>query len=465
MNVAVEEKKGRTVWDAKGTAYQLVGKLAEGGQGIVCTTTNPGVLVKVSHHPNTNLRTQRWAEHLQWISRLDLDGLNIARPLIMLNKPRAGYVMELMDGLQPLQKIMDETHRVVMEGEGLSGFISTGGLRRRLRMLTQLAGLLANLHGRGLAYGDLSPANIFVSDDVGHAEVWLIDCDNLCLVSRAGGHPVYTRDYGAPEIMRGESGVNSLTDCWSFSVIAFQLLCLQHPFKGDLVNEGEPEREDAALRGELPWVDHPDDDTNRSSGLPREWVCTSALRELFERAFNAGRDNPGARPSMVEWRVALEKSEFLLMDCDDEEGCGSSFIANNKRACSFCDHVQDADSHLVLSSFLYDPEFLDQEEKQSPWLDTGYRIVVGRYPVFLRSSPVGTTLYQESDPLCRLTLTDAGLQIERIGKAVVALQTVGVDKSEMVRTLKLPLHERRRAPHALHLGKVATPHYVWQFRW
>ena len=42
------------------------------------------------------------------------------------------------------------------------------------------------------------------------------------------GH-LHTPGYGAPEVVRWESGVNSLTDAWSLAVIAFQLLTHRHP--------------------------------------------------------------------------------------------------------------------------------------------------------------------------------------------------------------------------------------------
>jgi hypothetical protein len=40
------------------------------------------------------------------VSRQPLDGLKIARPLALIDKPRHGYVMELMDGLEPLQHLL-----------------------------------------------------------------------------------------------------------------------------------------------------------------------------------------------------------------------------------------------------------------------------------------------------------------------------------------------------------------------
>ena len=71
-----------------------------------------------------------------------------------------------------------------------------------------------------------------------YAEAWLIDADNVASQSRDGQQGVFTPDYGAPEILRGESGINTLTDSWSFAVMAYRVLTLIHPLKGDVVLEG-----------------------------------------------------------------------------------------------------------------------------------------------------------------------------------------------------------------------------------
>jgi hypothetical protein len=49
MSTATPEapKKNRTVLDQHGQSYELTGRIGEGGQGIVCTTNYPNVLVKV----------------------------------------------------------------------------------------------------------------------------------------------------------------------------------------------------------------------------------------------------------------------------------------------------------------------------------------------------------------------------------------------------------------------------------
>ena len=101
-----------------------------------------------------------------------------------------------MDGLVSLSEVLEESVTAMHDGRGLRGFIDSGGLAKRLRLLERLCATLSKLHGRGLAYGDLSPGNIFVSRSKEHAEVWLIDCDNISLLSREGGQKIYTPDYG-----------------------------------------------------------------------------------------------------------------------------------------------------------------------------------------------------------------------------------------------------------------------------
>ena len=73
-----------------------------------------------------------------------------------------------------------------------------------------------------------------------------------------------------------------MSDCFSFAVLAYELLTLNHPLIGDYVSEGEPELEEQALKGKLPWVDHSEDNTNeRNTGLPSEKVMPEKLLNLF----------------------------------------------------------------------------------------------------------------------------------------------------------------------------------------
>jgi hypothetical protein len=81
--------------------------------------------------------------------RQPLEGLPIAHPLALITQPQPGYVMELMDGLAPMTELMQVATDALMSDDGLSGYVKTGGLLRRLKMLARLARVLAELHGRG----------------------------------------------------------------------------------------------------------------------------------------------------------------------------------------------------------------------------------------------------------------------------------------------------------------------------
>lgn len=98
---------------------------------MVCTTQYPNVLVKVSKRPSSDPRTQSWHSHIQWISRQALEGLHIAAPRALIVKPRLGYVMELMDGLESLKPILDKSLQAMQGGYGLKGFMDSGGVSIR----------------------------------------------------------------------------------------------------------------------------------------------------------------------------------------------------------------------------------------------------------------------------------------------------------------------------------------------
>ena len=247
--------KRHEVIDISGHTYVLTEKLGKGGQGVVWKTDNPKVLVK-GFTAKDQAQRERWLEQIAWLMRQDLAALNIARPLALLRAPRAGYVLELMDGLIPLTRLLES-----FAVDGVDGYLLRGGLARRVQLLMKLASTLSLLHSRGMAFGDLSPDNIYVSAETEHAELWLIDCDNISFESQPC-RALYTPDYGAPELVRGQADFSTLTDIWSFAVIAYQLLTGNHPFKGDMVSSGEPALEEQALRGDLPWIDHSEDRSN-----------------------------------------------------------------------------------------------------------------------------------------------------------------------------------------------------------
>lgn len=467
MTATTTAQQKRVVQDTKGSAYELREEMSRGGQGIVYRTQFPQVLIKGFTKKDEPAR-QRWRSHIAWLIRQDLSELKLARPLALLAEPRFGYVMELMDGLVSLQSLFDSF--VNAEEEALADYLQQGGLRRRVRILSQLARTLNQLHARGMLYGDLSPSNIFVSDDPAHAETWLIDCDNISLQAHSG-LTLHTADYGAPEVVRGDALLSSLTDSWSFAVISYQLLTHNHPFKGELVSDGEPEDEEAALRGAHPWIYDSQDDANQCfANLPIQLIEHSRLSALFSRCFEQGRHHASERPSMAEWLEALTEIDERLFDC---ASCGGSTLlpveldSIRDASCFFCDEA--ADSRLVLFE-----EFIalvegDQGQSGEP----GNRVASGR-KVWLQ--PGGNLELKRLLPTfsydrwpadhIRIEYTEQGLGIHPLPEATLHLQRGEAMKPlERYQGIKESLRGQHAEPYQIHVGELEESHVVWQFRW
>jgi DNA-binding helix-hairpin-helix protein with protein kinase domain len=470
MNTPQQPRGKRTVRDTEGIEYQLTERLAEGGQGVVYRTAYPRVLLKLSRKPMADARVREWFSHVCWVARQPLEGMHIAKPVALIDsKHNPGYVMELMDGLEPVGTMLEQSMLALQEGRGLADYQASGGVARRVRLLARLARLLADLHGRGLAYGDLSPANIFVSQSIKHDEVWLIDSDNISVSTREGGQKIHSPQFGAPEIMRGISGINSLTDSWSFGVLAFQLMTMLHPFKGDMVDE-DAEREEQALCGHLPWIDHPDERQNACSvGLPRTDLLTIRLRALFEQCFNPGRDEPGERPTMATWAEGFEAAVALLAECDPDEGCGNSFLFNPRAQCAFCDAVLPANAYTLLRHAVFAPMTLlgDEATSKDQWIPTpDLQLLQAPHELVLRAAPVGTAAYPASPEVCRLQLDESGLRFTPA--TVLPVYLARGNGGELLKLTK-PFLFTRAAQAAsiasLHIGDPASVHAVWRFKW
>lgn len=74
MSTATPEapKKNRTVLDQHGQSYELTGRIGEGGQGIVCTTNYPNVLVKVARATTEEKRVS-WTSKIRALMRQPLE--------------------------------------------------------------------------------------------------------------------------------------------------------------------------------------------------------------------------------------------------------------------------------------------------------------------------------------------------------------------------------------------------------
>lgn len=431
------------VTDRNGTVYTLSGCLGQGGQGSVWKTQFPDRVVKLLSRRD---QAEGLRHRLSYVRMLPIADLPVARPLQLLRPPHVGYVATLLRDMVPLSALC-----VPPGGEAVADWYwRTGGLRRRLRLLAHLGEVFAELHGKGLAYVDVSPGNLFVSGPVEHEEAWLIDADNLRHDSALEG-AVFTPGYGAPEVISGQSGPTTLSDAWGFAVVVVQALALVHPFCGDAVNQGPPELEEQAFEARLPWVGHRTENSNRAThGVPLDMVMGKRLLELASRTFE--NVSPLARPGVSAWVEALHATADQCALC---AGCSSTFLANAAE-CPWCGEPRPKLQQLAI-------------ERWEP----GHGVVEGLVPVArlaLGDQPLPLTrrvTRGQVGPGARLsdgvlTPVEGGIQVQMTGiEACLTRQGAGVQPIplEAGRPRILP----RRDPRGgwlLHLGPLDTPHRV-----
>jgi serine/threonine protein kinase len=359
--------------------------LGKGGQGVVFRTKDPDLAIKLvtdeSGNPLTDKASlKKYSQRFKRVRLLPLpDRLNISVPAALLQN-NAGYVMQLLSEMVPFshfwldgksaEKITAEDIPTWLsevpetEAKKIVHYYKTGGLRRRLIALYKCASMLARLHGNGLVYGDISPNNIFISEELEHSSVWLIDADNIRFEIATGGSVVYTPMYGAPELVQGKDGGRPASDCHAFAVVAFYLLSLIHPFVGTKVdgtddgdwaddeNDGE-DVEEKAYAGLFPWIDDQSDDSNSSeSGLPRSLLLTEKLKSLFEGTFSSGRTSSWLRPTIYHWPEALAQAADTAIQCP---GCKMTYFYDfvhtetGNYSCPYCKTLRS--QMLMLESY------------------------------------------------------------------------------------------------------------------
>src|SRR4051794_24383242 len=184
------------VVDEEGRVWKLDRRLGQGGQGDVYSVSGHSLAVKVLHNQDSTARAAL-RDRLRAVRRLPLGAIPIAAPLALLAAPRAGYVMRLIDGVQPLDDLRPPP-RIPSLGQW---YLEAGGRRRRLKVLARLAEVLEHLHTSAIVYGDLSLANVLLSEHHDSDVVWLIDPDNLRFTT-AAGRWIMTSHFVAPELHR-----------------------------------------------------------------------------------------------------------------------------------------------------------------------------------------------------------------------------------------------------------------------
>jgi len=351
--------------DEYNNVHESSEELGRGGQGVVFRTKDPDVAVKLAlDGEGKPITRQAYVDKLRMVRMLPLPAnLNLSTPAAVL-QGTAGYAMQLLNDMVSFKYFWPVRQKDVKndsmaipdwlnempadEAFKIVYYLKTGGLRRRLLALYKCSAILARLHGAGMVYGDMSPANAYISKHLSSSEVWLIDADNLRFETRPRGSGVYTPGFGAPELMQGLDGGRPRTDCHAFAVMAFWMLTLQHPFVGGYVEDGgdadwaddspEEDLEEKAYAGVVPWIHDEDDDSNATNkGLPSSLMLTEELMTLFQETFGPGRTQFWRRPSIFHWPLALARALDQTLACPECQMTYYYDSADNGQRCPFCD--------------------------------------------------------------------------------------------------------------------------------
>ena len=317
--------------DNQNVSYNVDRIIGEGAQGKTYILEDDNYIVKLFSSIGGN--ETRLKSKINFLIQLELDNEYFAMPQRTIVKPTIGYISKFAKGMVPLESIL----RPSTECSDVAKWLrETGGLVKRYSVLVRLAWAMRILHGKGLVYCDLSPRNVFVSADPQKCRVMIIDLDNLCY--RSGiGHNIFTPFYGAPEVVTKKAPNTTMSDCYSFAVIAYELLTMAHPLIGDIVHDGTPEDEEFALSGNIPWVDDEQNEINRRTrGIPTRLFCSPKIYHFFKRNFEIGLNDPFQRPSMGEWFDVFSEGFNDLIKCDN---CGIHYPYNANKKCPLCDHV------------------------------------------------------------------------------------------------------------------------------
>jgi uncharacterized protein YegL len=178
----------------------------------------------------------------------------------------------------------------------------------RLKAAGSVAEAVAALHELGYVIGDINESNIFIDE---HAQATLIDLDSIqvrvagCVQRCPVGKPEYTPPelYGATftDVDRAPHH-----DAFGLAVVIHKLLAGTHPFAGRHTGPGQGPSLLEAIEQGL-WPDQPGgcpDYLPSLQALPFD-SHPEQLRQLWTRAFVAGRRRPEDRPAAAQWVSAI----------------------------------------------------------------------------------------------------------------------------------------------------------------
>jgi serine/threonine protein kinase len=310
----IEFKKGEKIdLLGGGTSVQIESKLGQGGQGIVYAVQIAGKLYALKWYTCKFKNKEAFRKNIEKNIAAGPPDNKFLWPLYLTEEQEGsfGYVMalrpkEYSDFSDILNKKIEFPSTELVINSALN---IVNGFR--------------SMHRKGLSYQDLNDGNFFINVQSG--DVLICDNDNVTPDGKKnsgniGGKPGYM----APEIVRGESSPNSLTDYHSLAVILFKLFCRHDPLMGEQYVKSVciTEERELELYGKTPiFIFDPNDKSNE----PVNGVHPNPLNlwprypdffhDAFIKSFADGMKNPNARLPDNEWQKILVRFRDELLKC------------------------------------------------------------------------------------------------------------------------------------------------------
>lgn len=235
-----------------------------------------------------------------------------------------------------------------------------GDWSKYIAICIKISRAIKRMHAAGLAHSDLSYKNVLIDPVTGMAAI--IDIDGLVVPGKFPPDVIGTPDFIAPEVMAtkhlGKTDKNRKlpsiqTDRHALAVMIYMYLLYRHPLRGGKIHDTDPQKdEELGMGAKALFVEHPTDKSNRPklnqvkpTHLP--WadvnkipytVTGPYLKELFDKAFVGGLQNPNIRPTADEWEQALVKTVDYMLPCQNQN-CEQKwfvFADTTKPRCPFC---------------------------------------------------------------------------------------------------------------------------------
>ncbi|MDO9766867.1 kinase [Glaesserella parasuis] len=292
------------VYDKQNSAVTLGSSLGKGGEAEVFSLqAKPNVVFKYYHQPILAKRGTQLEQKIDLMHRIESlrSNSNLAWPLILAydeKKQWIGYAMYRAAGVT-MAKL---AHAMAYEDH-------FPGINRK-RILTYLLNFLSEvnqLHQQNIMVGDYNLNNVLL--DPTSDKVTFVDCDSYqieingqffpCEVGSADLTPKEHQNKAFKDIKRTLE-----SEYFSIAIILFKCLMLgRHPY--DIVGGEDPVKN--LCKGVFPYVSKNKNDIPKGCWHVMWTHLPDYLQQLFAKAFTVGATNPKQRPTLAEWRAALNQ--------------------------------------------------------------------------------------------------------------------------------------------------------------